>query len=73
MAVTPPPSFALTQIERGDPLWVKLKAYLLVRLDRARADLEKPLDEPATAHLRGQIAELRALLGLDREMPPRNP
>ena len=44
--------------------WKRLAARLEARIDELHQDLEKTLDEAATARVRGRIAELRTLLAL---------
>lgn len=61
--------FTLTQADRSSPLWRALEAHLTDRLAtlRTRNDADAPPDK--TAHLRGQIAEVKALLDLARDRP----
>ena len=59
--------FTLTPIERGDPLWLKLRAYLERRIADHRQDNDNDHDAAKTAHLRGRIAALNGLIALDRD------
>lgn len=60
----PPPRFALDPSDRISPTWGKLSRYLNARLEQHRLQLEGDKTDTQTAKLRGQIAEVRALLRL---------
>ena len=53
-----------------NPLWVKLEQYVNVKIEELHKRNEGGLGEVETAHIRGQIAALRALLGRPKS-PPR--
>ena len=59
----------LTPADRRSPLWLLLEAHYTERLAtlRAQNDADKPADKTAT--LRGQIAEVKALLDLAKDRP----
>jgi len=59
--------FTLTPADRRNPLWLALAGHLTERLATLRAmnDADRPADK--TSHLRGQIAEVKALLALGEE------
>lgn len=57
----------LTEQEAAEQLWIRLKEHLQQRLARHRAMNDDPeLGNERTAVLRGQIAELKYLLSLDK-------
>jgi len=53
--------------DRNSPTWLKLKAHLEQRLARLRAENDLDMDESLTAKKRGQIAEIKVLISLDRD------
>lgn len=56
--------------ERSNPVWVKLREHFERRLDIERKKNDSvTLDAEQTAFMRGKIAALKELLGLDREGP----
>ena len=61
----PTDRFALTQADRMSPVWRTLHKYLSERLRilREMNDSERTLE--GTARLRGQIAELKAIIALN--------
>lgn len=59
----------LTPHEAQSAVWKKVKEVLNERLDKHRASNDKNLDEVSTAKLRGQIAEIKFLLDLDKPNP----
>lgn len=59
--------FELTAIEQASPLWGKLMVYFEGRKRSLRAKNEGDLDPIQTAKVRGQLAELRALMTLNEE------
>lgn len=63
----PKPQFFLTEHEKKNPVWIKLVEHWNERLLslRKQNDSEKP--EASTAKLRGQIAEVKAMLELNNE------
>jgi hypothetical protein len=66
-----PQEFDLTAVERTSSTWIKAEAFLKDRLQRLREKNDRPLPPDETALVRGQIAEVKALLRLGREpMPP---
>lgn len=54
----------LTQEDRDNPLWLKLKAEYEARLAQLRASNDTDKDEIATAKLRGQISEIKRFLDM---------
>ena len=65
----PESAFALTPIDRASGTWIKLMEHWTRRLDVLRSRLEGNLNESETALLRGRIAELRATIALNNEVP----
>lgn len=55
--------------EKMTPLWAKLMKHWQARLDKLYIHLSRDLDEAETAKTRGQIAELRANLNLNKVLP----
>lgn len=54
--------FKLTQIEVSSGVWVKIKEYLEDRLQVLRETNDNPLDELATARIRGKIEFCKHIL-----------
>lgn len=64
--------FTLDDADRRNPLWVRLEAYMGLKLGELRARNDDPkLTAEATASLRGHIACLKGLIALGIE-PPRD-
>jgi hypothetical protein len=59
----------LNEADRQGATWLKLKAYLEGRLQSHRARNDGKLSAEDTAELRGQIKEVKHLLGIDVERP----
>ena len=59
--------FSLTPIERNDPLWHKLRAYMERCISDHRQDNDNSHDAAKTAELRGRIAAYKGLIALDRD------
>ena len=59
----------LTEGDLVSPTWGKLKRHLDDRLKVLRVQLEQDLDEIKSAKIRGQIAEVKAILGLAAGRP----
>lgn len=59
----------LTDAERQSALWMKLARHVEQRLDILRRRNDNQLDDLATAKLRGQIAECKAILALGNPAP----
>lgn len=57
-----PDHFELTEADLASALWRRLSAHLEARLEQQRRKNDNDLDPIATAHVRGRLAELRALL-----------
>lgn len=57
----------LTRAELQGPVWKKLEKHMQDRLDAHRQKNDGDLPTEKTAKLRGQIAELKALLNIARE------
>jgi hypothetical protein len=53
-------------IEQNSSTWLELKDYLIQRLDEARRKNDNPQAAESTERLRGQIAEIKHLLSLDK-------
>lgn len=58
--------FALSPIERNDPLWIKLRVYMERCIADHRQDNDNPHGEAKTAEIRGRIAAYKGLIALDR-------
>jgi len=58
-----------TDHERQGAVWQKLKRHLEERLATMRAKNDGNLDEMKTARLRGQIAEVKALMSFGTDKP----
>jgi hypothetical protein len=54
------------KIEPHSNTWLELKEYLTQRLDEARRKNDNPQSVELTERLRGQIAEIKHLLSLDK-------
>lgn len=54
----------LEQNEIHSALWKRLKAHMETEIEQHHKNLEKDADATKTAHIRGQISQLRALLRL---------
>jgi len=65
----PKPLFVLTQDEKESRLWQKLIKHLEDRLQTLRLQNDGDRSETETARLRGRIAELKAIIGLDKDLP----
>ena len=63
----------LDRHEYQSAVWKKLKAYIEERQAKLREKNDGDHDERKTARLRGQIAELKHMAGLDAEKPPLPP
>lgn len=57
--------FALTATDRHSGTWLRLLKHLNDKLDTLRKNNDAAHDEVKTAHIRGQIATLKALIALD--------
>lgn len=56
--------------ERDNPLWRKMQKRFEERLEKLRKQNDDSnLDPMKTARLRGQIAEVKLMLGLDKPPP----
>ena len=64
------PPFVLTAGDKANPLWVKLRAELEKRLANLRGKNDGPATHDETLTMRGQIQCLKALLALEKELPP---
>lgn len=65
-------SFEIPQAFHNSPLWIALKDHLTERLALLRGKNDAPLSVEETARLRGQIAEIKYILGLESKsrLPP---
>lgn len=59
----------ITEIESNSALWQKIKAHYEARLQTLREKNDVDNDENRTIKLRGRIAEIKALLALDKPPP----
>lgn len=60
-----PDKFVLTRQDQDSATWAKMKVYLELRLDILRKKNDGSLSDVETARVRGQIAMIKELLGLD--------
>lgn len=65
--------FKLTEYESMSPVWQKLQGYMEARLETLRLKNDRNRGERDTAFLRGEIAELKFLLSLDKPQPETEP
>lgn len=61
--------FILTAEDKSSSLWKRLRDQLEQRLSELRAKNDGALDANDTAKLRGQIAEVKRLLSLEKDLP----
>lgn len=62
--------FILTPQDRdGNALWRRLMKHLREQRDTLRAQNDGDLDPIKTAHMRGRIAQLSAILALNEDKP----
>ena len=66
---TPPPPFALTEVEKNSQVWFRIAAYLTEQLRIARARNDHMMHEQETWMLRGDIKRLKLLLALGEDRP----
>ena len=59
----------ITELDATSAAWKKVKEWAEKRLEKASRRLEGRLDHEQTTRLRGRIAELRAIVALDKETP----
>lgn len=60
--------------DRRGEAWTKIKLHYEARLASLRVANDNPkLTDAQTAILRGRIAECKAVLNLDKELPEHNP
>lgn len=59
----------LTAAEAHSAVWKRLKEHMEERLSAHRAKNDGPLDPIQTATVRGQVKELKVLLGMDKPEP----
>ena len=57
----------LTQEDRDNPLWLKLKAEYEARLAQLRSSNDKDMGDTETAKQRGRIAEVKRFLEIGEE------
>lgn len=62
--------FKLADSDLVSTTWAKLGKRLQERLQTLRAENDGPLDQVATAALRGRIAEVKLLLSAAEKDPP---
>jgi hypothetical protein len=67
--MTEPQMLVLSTEDKRSPLWGRLMARCERRLADLRIQNEGDKSEVETATLRGRIAEVKALLALDKELP----
>ncbi|MEK9796293.1 MAG: hypothetical protein VW713_06045 [Alphaproteobacteria bacterium] len=68
--MTPPERFALSDSDKTSPTWLRIKKHLQARVEALRNELEQDLPEDRTAKVRGRLAEVRALLSVEKDPPP---
>lgn len=68
----PKARFVLTQDEKESKLWRKLTAHWQDKLQTLRTQNDGDKPESVTAKLRGQIAECKANLALENDLPDVN-
>jgi hypothetical protein len=61
--------FELSEHDKAQGLWLRLKAHLESRLAIARMRNDAAQSEPETAMLRGEIRALKRLIALDADRP----
>lgn len=66
----PPARFALTEAERLSPAWIHLRTHLAEKLQELRAKNDLDADSVKTAHVRGQIHQIKQILELDSPQKP---
>jgi len=64
--ITPEPKFKLSKAQVNSPIWNELMNYFIDRLDQLRCENDSNKDEVQTANHRGRIAEIKALIALDK-------
>ena len=67
------PKFKPTKTERMSPLWGALVKHLETRLAHLRNQNDGDLDQVETGKQRGRIAEIKALLSLDKDEQTNSP
>jgi hypothetical protein len=67
------PKFKPTKTERMSPLWGALVKHLETRLAYLRNQNDGDLDQVETGKQRGRIAEIKALLSLDKDEQTNSP
>lgn len=65
-----PLSFTLSDADRRNPLWLRLREYLETELKNKRGKNDGPLDPLETATIRGHIQFLKAIISLGDEPLP---
>lgn len=60
---------ALLPEDRESRQWIRLREYMQGRIAMLRASNDESLPAKKTARLRGQIAELKHLLSLEKDGP----
>lgn len=61
--------FKLRPLERDSDVWKRIREHLETRLETMRRKNDGDLGPEDTAKVRGRIAELKYLLGLDKPAP----
>lgn len=61
--------FTLSDNDKAQSLWVRLKAHLEERLAAVRKRNDNPLTESETAVLRGEIRTLKHIIALGDDRP----
>jgi hypothetical protein len=62
--------FTLTEADKAQNLWLRLKVYFAARLELARIrNDDAMLTEQATAAIRGEIKTLKGLIALGDDRP----
>lgn len=58
-----------TPADRADPMWQRLRAYIVERIEYHRTQNDNDLTPEQTAKVRGRIAELTGILRLSEDRP----
>lgn len=61
--------FTLSESDKLQPLWIRLKAHLIDRLDDTRQRNDHPQSEQDTAARRGEIRCLKRIIALGDARP----
>jgi len=59
----------LTDSDKMSQAWGKVREHLTERLAVLRGQLESDIDERTSTRVRGQIAEVKSLLSMEKDRP----